>query len=121
MPYTHKQPMHRTLTNRRLFYCLYGKENLNVGHDRHVNDTILPFQYDVCHIVVDKHCQNDPDLTSQCSVALAFNMYTFKCMLSVLKVLVCHLSLPLMNSFNKTEAAFSQCRLCILRASLFSV
>jgi len=81
-PNTNKQPMHRTLTNRRLFHCLYGKENLNVGHDRHVNDKNLHFQYDVdCHIVVDKHCQNDPPLTSQCSVVLAFNIYTLKCIL----------------------------------------
>jgi len=28
---------------------------------------------------------------------------------------VCHLSLPLINSFNTTEAAFSPCKLCFLR------
>jgi len=34
---------------------------------------------------------------------------------------VWHLSLPLMNSFNKTEAAVFSFRPCFLRASLSSV
>ena len=33
--------------------------------------------------------------------------------------MVWHHSLPLMNSFNKTEAAVFSCRLCFLRAFLF--
>ena len=32
---------------------------------------------------------------------------------------VWHLSLTLMNSFNKTEASISRCRLCFLRTTIF--
>jgi len=35
------------------------------------------------------------------------------------KGIVWHLSLPLMNSFNKTEAAIFPCRLCFLKAFPF--
>ena len=40
-------------------------------------------------------------------------------MLSSLASVVWHLSLPLMNTFNKTETAIFPCRLCFLRAFPF--